>query len=167
MKRRLAFIITLLLCFLTGVVACVFVYQTDMPLVVPAVSVPSKQATLSAPTGISQENTEKKEAVLPALPTLPDIPIATLTESPDNTGISAEPEPHYNYTASHSTQRLFIRKEPSLRAKIIGSLKPGDSGEVISIEESWVLLKHKDIEGYVFKEYLTLTELPQSANPQE
>ena len=74
---------------------------------------------------------------------------------------STAPEPRYSYTASHSSQRLFVRQEPSLRAKIIGSLKPGDSGEVIRIEEAWVLVNYKETEGYVFKEYLTLTELPQ------
>ena len=47
-----------------------------------------------------------------------------------------------------------------MEADIIGSLKPGDSGDVIDIGEDWVLLKHGRIEGYVFKKYLLLTEQP-------
>lgn len=142
----------LVLCFVIGISCCILVAKPDAQPAV-ATAAPTKQATLSAPTGFTEE---KKEAVLPALPQLPQ------------TDISEDPvedpsyEPRYSYMASHSSQRLFIREEPSLRAKIIGSLQPGESGEVIRIEESWVLLRYKDIEGYVFKEYLTLTELPRS-----
>ena len=66
-------------------------------------------------------------------------------------------EPDYTYTASHSTGRLFIRNGPSLDYKIISFMRPGTTGDVISIGNEWVLLKYGDIEGYVFKVYLTLT----------
>lgn len=66
-------------------------------------------------------------------------------------------ETDYTYTASHSTGRLFIRNGPSLDYEIISFMHPGTTGDVISIGDEWVLLKYGDIEGYVFKSYLTLT----------
>lgn len=155
MKRKNAFISMLLLCFVIGISACIVVFQPDAQPTAATAS--TGQATLSAPTGFTEE---KKEAVLPALPQLPEIDDSE--EASSEQAATPAPEPRYSYMASHSSQRLFIREEPSLRAKIIGSLQPGESGEVIRIEEAWVLLRYKDIEGYVFKEYLTLTELPQS-----
>lgn len=158
MKRKVAFTALLLLCLSTGAAACFLVFQSGIEQPATAtVAAPAKQSTLSAPTGFTQE--EKKEAVLPALPALPET--AAPQESSSEQAASTY-EPRYSYTASHSSQRLFIREAPSLRAKIIGSLQPGESGEVIRIEEAWVLLKYQDIEGYVFMEYLTLTELPRS-----
>lgn len=158
MKRKVAFTALLLLCLSTGAAACFLVFQSGIEQpAAAAVAAPTKQSTLSAPTGFMQE--EKKEAVLPALPALPET--AAPQESSSEQAASTY-EPRYSYMASHSSQRLFIREAPSLRAKIIGSLQPGESGEVIRIEEAWVLLKYQDIEGYVFKEYLTLTELPRS-----
>lgn len=71
-------------------------------------------------------------------------------------------EPDYTYTASHSTGRLFIRNGPSLDYEIISFMRPGTTGDVISIGDEWVLLKYGDIEGYVFKSYLTLTPKEKS-----
>lgn len=69
-------------------------------------------------------------------------------------------EPDYTYTAIHSTGRLFIRNGPSLDYDIISFMRPGTTGDVISLKESdeWVLLRYNDIEGFVFKGYLKLTE---------
>ena len=66
-------------------------------------------------------------------------------------------EPDYTYTASHSTGRLFIRNGPSLDYETISFMRPGTTGDVISIGDEWVLLKYGDVDGYVFKSYLTLT----------
>jgi len=168
MKRKTTFIIMLLLCLSAGVAACIFAFQSNIVPTISTVSAPAKHATLSAPVGGEEE---KKEAVLPALPTLPDSSVDSSDKADDanigtetvveNTGENTSPEPRYSYTASHSSQRLFVREAPSLRAKIIGALQPGDSGEVVLVEPAWVLVKYKETEGYVFKEYLTLTELPQ------
>lgn len=170
MKRRIAFIIMLVLCFSTGIAACILVNQPDVLPAASTVSAPPKQATLSAPKGaVETAEEEKKEAVLPTLPELSQPnDISTSSESAEVSGsVESASEPRYSYTASHSSQRLFIRNGDSMRAKIIGSLQPGESGEVISIGETWVLLKHNDIEGYVFKEYLDITEIPQSEDLPE
>lgn len=63
-------------------------------------------------------------------------------------------------------KRLFIRKSPSLDGEVLGVLWTGQSGEVLDIGDEWVLLKYGDIEGYVFKTFLIIEELPQSADPQ-
>ena len=63
-------------------------------------------------------------------------------------------------------KRLFIRKSPSTEGEVLGVLWTGQSGEIIDIGDEWVLLKYGDIEGYVFKEFLIIEELPQSADPQ-
>ena len=162
MKRRIAFIIMLVLCFSIGITACILANQPNILPASATVSPPAKQAILSAPKGGIEE---EKKAVLPTLPELPQSSDSTTSsESVETieTDSTNKPAPHYRYTASHSSQRLFIRDGDSIRAKIIGSLRPGESGEVISIGEAWVYLKYKDLEGYVFKEYLELTEIPQS-----
>lgn len=69
--------------------------------------------------------------------------------------------PAYTYTAIHSTGRLFIRSGPSLENQIISFMRPGTTGPVVSIGDEWVLLKYGDVEGYVFKGYLKLTEVEQ------
>lgn len=158
MNRKTALIVMLLIYLSAGSVAGIFLHAPAAQTVsmkntvsenVPASLAPPKKED----TG---ETEEKKEAVLPALPALPSKP------APDD-----DYEPHYRYRASHSSQRLFIRNGASLQAKIIGALQPGDTGEVIRIEEAWVYLKHNRIEGYVFKEYLTLTEIPRSEDLPE
>ena len=67
--------------------------------------------------------------------------------------------PDYTYTAVHHTGRLFIRNGPSLENQIISFMRPGTTGAVISIGDEWVLLEYGDIEGYVFKGYLKLTQV--------
>ncbi len=164
MNRKSAFI-TMLLIFLTaGISACIFYYLPAMQPAVPTASVLPQQASLAPPEGgLTDETAKKKEAVLPTLPEFPG-----LSDSDNSSGASDDsPEPRYRYTASHSSQRLFIRDGGSMRANIIGSLQPGESGEVISLGETWVLLRYKDIEGYVFREYLELTEIPQSEDLPE
>ena len=169
MNRKIAFIITLVLYLSVGVAGfLVFSNSPDMkPIAVASTAVVPENATLSAPVRNEQE-TESAETELPSLPELPPAP-SVETESAETESAEPEsevlPEPEYTYTASHSSQRLFIRDGASMRAKIIGFLRPGESGDVISIGESWVLVKHGDIEGYVFKEYLTLTERQQSEDP--
>lgn len=169
MNRKIAFIITLVLYLSVGAAGFfVFSNSPDMkPIAVASTAVVPENATLSAPVRNEQE-TESAETELPSLPELPPAP-SVETESAETEITEPEsevlPEPEYTYTASHSSQRLFIRDGASMRAKIIGFLRPGESGDVISIGESWVLVKHGDIEGYVFKEYLTLTERQQSEDP--
>lgn len=171
MNRKIAFIIMLLLCLSTGIASCGIVYMLTAQPATPLSSAVPIQATLSAPAVTEQapEATEE-EIVLPTLPAVSEIATVPETTASEMTEPSEEafeePEPQYHYTASHSSQRLFIRDDASIQAKIIGYLMPGESGEVISIGESWVLLKHGNIEGYVFKEYLEIKEIPLSTDSE-
>lgn len=61
----------------------------------------------------------------------------------------------YTYVASHSSGRLFIRSGPSLDYDIIGSIRPGSTGDVLESGDEWSLIQYKDIQGYVFNNYLT------------
>ena len=112
---------------------------------------------------------------------------AVQTESPDSTDPSAQAEQEQVSAPSDSSEtpsaqkaevkyrgiadqdkgkRLFIRKSPSTEGEVLGVLWTGQSGEIIDIGDEWVLLKYGDIEGYVFKEFLIIEELPQSEDPQ-
>lgn len=155
MNRKNALILTLVLCIAAGVFSCITVYSPNAQPAMSSEELLPKQAMLTPPKGEVQNKAEEKKAVLPALPVLPDAEIPAADSA-------SESNPRYRYTASHSSQRLFIRDGGSMRANIIGSLQPGESGEVITLGETWVYLKYKDIEGYVFREYLDLEEIPQS-----
>lgn len=179
MNRKFAYILLLLFFLILGGVGCFFMVNDSVLLTgwmwtVPASSTP-ENATLSAPIHNTAETEEREEAVLPTLPELPYVDSEEPAEAIENTApeenaetesapteTADAPEKLYTYTAVHKSRRLFIRQDASLNADIIGSLKPGDSGDVISVGEDWVLLKHGSVEGYVSKKYLTLTEKAQT-----
>lgn len=157
MNRKHALIIMLLLCLASGIVSAVFVWMPDGVATLPTASSKPVQVSLSAPAWIVQDPTA------PPVPTeAPEEPVITeAPATPAPTEVpTPEPEPQYTYIAIHKSQKLFIRDNNSITAKVIGYLNPGDTGEVVSIGPAWVLLKHGELEGYVFKEYLQLEELP-------
>ena len=80
-------------------------------------------------------------------------PESTEAETPEET--EAVP---YTYRAIHQKYRLFIRETPDASANALGYLKPGETGDVISIDGDWVLLEHNGITGYVSAQFLELTE---------
>lgn len=154
MYRKKALTLLLILYATLGVAGCIVYFV--LPDRQPAFSAAAEgNATLSGPTGGSSSGIESAEADLPSLPEFPSVsPESTAPPTPALP--EATPEPEYTYTASHSSQRLFIRAAASMDAEIIGSLQPGESGDVILIGEDWVLLRHGEIEGYVAGRYLTL-----------
>lgn len=152
MDRKKALTLLLILYTALGIAGCVtyFVLPDRQPAF-PATA--QGNATLSGP-GKPSSDAEDADAGLPSLPELPTAsPGVNVQETPSS---ETAPEPEYTYTASHSSQRLFIRAAASMDAEIIGSLQPGESGDVILIGDDWVLLRHGDIEGYVASRYLTL-----------
>lgn len=172
MNKNKHLLATLFLYALTGVSACVLYVNRDF-IPVSIESSHPKSAILAPPmvdsektdNSVVQNETEAIEEVKADETMVSE----NASENADN-GIK-EPEtessdasdnntyePEYTYTASHSTGRLFIRDGASMDNKIISFMKPGTTGDVISIGDEWVLLKYNDIEGYVYKGYLTLTE---------
>lgn len=156
--------------------------QTELPEAAdPSVQTESSEATDSSAqaelpeAADSSAQTESSETANSAVQ----------TESPDSADSSAGPEQVTEPSESPETppaqkeevkyrgiadqdkgKRLFIRKSPSTEGEVLGVLWTGQSGEIIDIGDEWVLLKYGDIEGYVFKEFLIIEELPQSADPQ-
>lgn len=156
--------------------------QTELPEAAdPSVQTESSEATDSSAqaelpeAADSSAQTESSETANSAVQ----------TESPDSADPSARQEQVTEPSESPKTpsaqkaevkyrgiadqdkgKRLFIRKSPSTEGEVLGVLWTGQSGEIIDIGDEWVLLKYGDIEGYVFKEFLIIEELPQSADPQ-
>ena len=181
MKRKTAFIIMICLYLLTGAAACAILFSSGQRSAIPAVSADSEEAELTTPAadtlkGVdSSATSESSEATDPS----------AQTELPEATDPSAGPEQVSDPSDSSETpsaqkeevkyrgiadqdegKRLFIRKSPSTESEILGVLWTGQSGEILDIGDEWVLLKYGDIEGYVFKEFLMIEELPQSADHQ-
>ena len=152
MNRKVAYLIMLSLYVIVGIGAlCIMKNPGILPSI--SIDIASKEAVLSAPESIPEKVTEPEEVVSQPTPQ-PEAPAEASEEVPEE-----KKEPQYTYTAIQRSKKLHIRKGPSLEDEIIGFLLPGDSGEVISIGEEWVYLKHEALEGYVFKEYLKLTEI--------
>ena len=152
MNRKVAYLIMLSLYVIVGIGAlCIMKNPGILPSF--SIDIASKEAALSAPESIPEKDTEPEEVVSQPTPQ-PEAPAEASEEVPEE-----KKEPQYTYTAIQRSKKLHIRKGPSLEDEIIGFLLPGDSGEVISIGEEWVYLKHEALEGYVFKEYLKLTEI--------
>lgn len=115
------------------------IYAFDMRIVTASLSYPERKKT---------ESVSETETVLWELLKLKTV------KADEN-----KKEPVYTYTAVHSAGRLFIRSGPSLENQIISFMRPGTTGDVVSVGDAWVLLQYGDIEGYVFKGYLKLTEV--------
>lgn len=92
--------------------------------------------------------------------------IAESSDSSETPSAQKEEMKYRGIADQDKGKRLFIRKSPSTEGEVLGVLWTGQSGEIIDIGDEWVLLKYGDIEGYVFKEFLIIEELPQSADPQ-
>lgn len=143
MKRTHFLLVMMALYCAAGIAALVL--ADDGSIVTATLSSPKKQKTESG-VEIGME-TELGTAFVEALEAVERIP-----EMSDKT-------PAYTYTAVHSTGRLFIRNGPSLEHQIISFMLPGTTGVVVSVGEEWVLLEYEEVEGYVFKGYLELTEV--------
>lgn len=150
MRRKNALLLLLLLYTALGIAGCAVCFLLPS---VPTAAPSAGNAALSGPTHKPSE--AEDDAAKTVQPILPQQPEVTPTE-PAVSEESVPTEPQYTYTAIHNSHRLFIRCDASMDAEIIGYLKPGESGEVISIGEEWVLLRHGELEGYVFKAYLSL-----------
>ena len=185
MKRKTAFIIMLCLYLVTGVAACAILFSPDLRSALPFSPSDSEEAKFVSPSGNMQESADAT-ALTPSAPS-ESSDSAVQTESPDSADPSAQAEQEQIAESSDSSEtpsaqktevkyrgiadqdkgkRLFIRKSPSTEGEVLGVLWTGQSGEILDIGEEWVLLKYGDIEGYVFKEFLIIEELPQSADPQ-
>ena len=144
MSRKNAFTITLLLWAVFGIGASIMVFCSKPQEEIPAISEQPEEKPVA----------EEKEPE----PQMPEPEIVEAAE--DIPEVTTPAEPQYTYTVTDISGRLRIRKEPSTEAEILDNMYAGETGEVISIDEKWVLLKHGEIEGYSYKNYLILEEVP-------
>lgn len=175
MKRKTAFIIMICLYLVTGAAACAILFSSGLRSSIPAVSADSSAQTELPEATDPSAQTESSEATDPSaqaeLPEAADSSagpeqVAEPSESPETPSAQKEEVKYRGIADQDKGKRLFIRKSPSTESEILGVLWTGQSGEILDIGEEWVLLKYGDIEGYVFKEFLIIEELPQSADPQ-
>ena len=74
---------------------------------------------------------------------------------------------YYSFIANNTDGRLNVRKEPSIKAKIVARMHPGDKGYVLSIGDEWTHVSVSDKQGYCSNEYLALQEIPEGEYPEE
>lgn len=121
----------------------------------------SSTQTESSEAADSSAQTELSEAADPSAQAEQE-QIAEPSDSSETLPTQKEEVKYRGIADQDKGKRLFIRKSPSTDGEVLGVLWTGQSGEVLDIGEEWVLLKYGDIEGYVFKEFLIIEELPQS-----
>ena len=147
---------------ITGVSACILYTNRDI-IPVSIESPQSKSTILASPAAVSQtkaDSTKETETdkTIESENIASNINDGSNQPEPSDTFDDNTYEQEYTYTASHNTGRLFIRDGASLDNKVLAFMNPGTTGDVISIDDEWVLLRYNDIEGYVYKRYLNLTE---------
>lgn len=160
MHRKKVLFTILTLYATAGIIACLLY---NNPLFVAMGSDHTIDQASLLPAQTQQTTEEEIPSTVLETSTEPETSIEEKTSIEEETSTEPETiieEPDYTYTAIHSTGRLFIRNGPSLNYDIISFMRPGTTGDVISLKESdeWVLLRYNDIEGFVFKAYLELTE---------
>ena len=93
-----------------------------------------------------------------------DAAIATDEVLPDDN----EAKTYYGYTVNSNVHALRVRKTSERNAKIIDFINGGDTGFVIEKGElrSRIITPDGTI-GYVFNEYITISEIPKKEVPKE
>lgn len=137
---------------------------SEQPAADAALELPSQEAetlaevpeTSAVPEPESEPLAIETEASEPSEEEITE-PETSEAETPEETEAVS-----YTYRAIHQKYRLFIRETPDASANALGYLKPGETGDVLSIDGDWVLVEHNGITGYVSAQFLELTEKPAS-----
>lgn len=148
MNRRIILTAAVILYAVVGAAALFLFRQMEMS---PVVAGDTKDISLSSPMYVREAGSEESE-----VPESEPIPAETET-SEASEAESGELVPLYTYEAVHSEGRLFIREEADITSPILGSLSPGDTGNVLDLGDKWALVEAGDITGYVSKDFLELT----------
>jgi uncharacterized protein YgiM (DUF1202 family) len=169
MNRHITFVAVIVVYLIVGVVA--FIQLGKMNTAFPT-SGGTADISLSSPDYNAYLSNEETETTSQAIPDATEDAVGNGdstaedgTESGSNAAEdvtesgSASLSAEYTFTAVHAEGRLFVRESPSMSAKILGSLSPGDSGEVLELGTDWALITSGDLTGYVYTQYLELTEI--------
>ncbi len=126
---------------------------------------PTSEPETSAPETEAETIPETTEAMVtePEASETAETAVSEPETEPAEESTEAETEAvAYTYRAIHKKYRLFIRETPDAASPSIGYLKPGETGDVISVDEDWILLEHNGLTGYVSAQFLELTEKTDS-----
>ena len=169
MNRHITFVAVIVVYLIVGVVA--FIQLGKMNTAFPT-SGGTADISLSSPDYNAYLSNEETGTTSQAIPDATEDAVGNGdstaedgTESGSNAAEdvtesgSASLSAEYTFTAVHAEGRLFVRESPSMSAKILGSLSPGDSGEVLELGTDWALITSGDLTGYVYTQYLELTEI--------
>ena len=169
MNRHITFVAVIVVYLIVGVVA--FIQLGKMNTAFPT-SGGTADISLSSPDYNAYLSNEETETTSQAIPDATEDAVGNGdstaedgTESGSNAAEdvtesgSASLSAEYTFTAVHAEGRLFVRESPSMSAKILGSLSPGDSGGVLELGTDWALITSGDLTGYVYTQYLELTEI--------
>ena len=169
MNRHITFVAVIVVYLIVGVVA--FIQLGKMNTAFPT-SGGTADISLSSPDYNAYLSNDETETTSQAIPDATEDAVGNGdstaedgTESGSNAAEdvtesgSASLSAEYTFTAVHAEGRLFVRESPSMSAKILGSLSPGDSGEVLELGTDWALITSGDLTGYVYTQYLELTEI--------
>ncbi len=169
MNRHITFVAVIVVYLIVGVVA--FIQLGKVNTAFPT-SGGTADISLSSPDYNAYLSNEETETTSQAIPDATEDAVGNGdstaedgTESGSNAAEdvtesgSASLSAEYTFTAVHAEGRLFVRESPSMSAKILGSLSPGDSGEVLELGTDWALITSGDLTGYVYTQYLELTEI--------
>ena len=127
-----------------------------------ALVLPTSEPDTSAPETEAETIPETTEAMATE-PEASETAVSEPETEPAEESTEAETEAvAYTYRAIHKKYRLFIRETPDAASPSIGYLKPGETGDVISVDEDWILLEHNGLTGYVSAQFLELTEKTDS-----
>lgn len=149
MNRRIILTAAVILYAVVGAAALFLFRQMEMS---PVVAGDTKDISLSSPMYVREAAPEESE-----VPESEPIPAEAETSGTASETESGELVPLYTYEAVHSEGRLFIREEADITSPILGSLSPGDTGNVLDLGDKWALVEAGDITGYVSKDFLELT----------
>lgn len=128
-----------------------------LPTPAPETSAPETEPeTILETTEAIATEPETSEAAVSEPETIP------AEESTEESKEAETEAPAYTYRAIHKKYRLFIRETADAASPSIGYLKPGETGDVISVDGDWVLLEHNGLTGYVSAQFLELTEKPET-----
>ena len=130
--------------------------QSDLPPQPEIESIPEEPSTEEATEEEAAEELAEEESGLDEI-----LSEAEVEEEPESS------ERYYSFTANNSAGRLNVRKEPTIRAKVIARIYPGTKGYVLDIGEEWTYVSVSENMGYCANEYLSMQEIPGEEFPEE
>lgn len=81
-----------------------------------------------------------------------------IEESSIKESLTEEPMLSYTFQYVRGKRNLNIRNSPSMQAKIIGKIPPGQGGHVLEFaDDDWALIEYRGTTGYSSRHWIALT----------